>query len=59
VESWRLALHADLDDAVTHTPLPAAPDAARVDAWLRSVRARSAREALAVGGEPGTAGGGA
>ncbi|WP_234361837.1 DNA polymerase beta superfamily protein [Plantactinospora sp. BB1] len=46
VERWRLALHADLDDAVTHTPLPAAPDAARVDAWLYSVRARSAREAL-------------
>ncbi|MEN3610696.1 nucleotidyltransferase domain-containing protein [Plantactinospora sp. ZYX-F-223] len=46
VERWRLALHADLDDAVTHTPLPAVPDTARVDAWLYSVRARSAREAL-------------
>ncbi|MDG4786307.1 nucleotidyltransferase domain-containing protein [Micromonospora sp. WMMD1102] len=44
VERWRLALHADLDEAVTHTPLPAAPDAARVDAWLHSVRARGARE---------------
>ncbi|MEQ4303045.1 nucleotidyltransferase domain-containing protein [Plantactinospora sp. B6F1] len=46
VERWRLVLHADLDDALTHTPLPAMPDTARVDAWLYSVRARSAREAL-------------
>ncbi|GIG91624.1 hypothetical protein Pen02_65600 [Plantactinospora endophytica] len=46
VERWRLALHADLDDAVSHTPLPAVPETARVDAWLYSVRARSAREAL-------------
>ncbi|MBB5873789.1 hypothetical protein F4553_007223 [Allocatelliglobosispora scoriae] len=46
VEAWRLRLHAELDDALDHTPLPAAPDAARVDAWLRSVRARSARETL-------------
>jgi hypothetical protein len=43
VEAWRLRLHAELDDALDHTPLPAAPDAVRVDAWLRSVRARSAR----------------
>lgn len=48
VEAWRLALHAELDDALETTPLPAAPDVARVDTWLRSVRARSAREALSV-----------
>jgi hypothetical protein len=42
IEAWRLELHADVDDALEHTPLPAAPDAERVDAWLRSVRARSA-----------------
>lgn len=47
VEAWRLALHADLDDALEHTPLPAVPDTARVNDWLYSVRARSAREALA------------
>ncbi|MDR7280827.1 nucleotidyltransferase domain-containing protein [Catenuloplanes atrovinosus] len=47
VETWRLSLHAQIDDALDATPLPAVPDAARVDAWLRSVRARSAREALA------------
>jgi hypothetical protein len=41
VERWRLALHAELDTALDHTPLPAAPDTERVDAWLRSVRARS------------------
>ncbi|SDY90974.1 hypothetical protein SAMN05444365_10499 [Micromonospora pattaloongensis] len=40
VESWRLSLHADLDAALEVTPLPAAPDVARVDAWLRAVRAR-------------------
>ncbi|MBE1488647.1 nucleotidyltransferase domain-containing protein [Plantactinospora soyae] len=45
VESWRLALHGELDDALTHTPLPAVPDTARVDAWLYSVRARGARPA--------------
>lgn len=50
VEAWRLALHAELDDALDTTPLPAAPDAARVDAWLRSVRARSARDALVIPG---------
>jgi uncharacterized protein len=42
VEVWRLALHAQIDDALDHTPLPAAPDVARVDSWLHSVRARSA-----------------
>jgi hypothetical protein len=42
VERWRLSLHTDLDDALLHTPLPPAPDFARVDSWLRSVRARSA-----------------
>jgi uncharacterized protein len=47
VEAWRLALHADLDDALEHTPLPAVPDTVRVNDWLYSVRARSAREALA------------
>ncbi|MEV1287639.1 nucleotidyltransferase domain-containing protein [Micromonospora sp. NPDC049679] len=46
VETWRLALHAELDAALEATPLPAVPDVARVDAWLRSVRARSARVAL-------------
>jgi|HigsolmetaAR206D_1030411.scaffolds.fasta_scaffold00767_11 hypothetical protein len=46
VERWRLALHADLDAALARTPLPAGPDTARVDAWLYSVRARSARRAL-------------
>jgi uncharacterized protein len=45
-EAWRLRLHADLDDALDHTPLPAGPDAGRVDGWLYSVRARGAREAL-------------
>lgn len=47
VERRRLALHRRLDDALARTPLPAAPDAARVDAWLRSVRARSAAAYLA------------
>jgi hypothetical protein len=43
VERWRLSLHAELDTALDRTPLPAAPDTERVDAWLRSVRARSIR----------------
>jgi hypothetical protein len=47
VEAWRLALHAELDDALEHTPLPAVPHTAAVNAWLHSVRARSARQALA------------
>jgi predicted nucleotidyltransferase len=47
VEQWRLRLHRDLDDVLEHTPLPAAPDVARVDAWLRSVRERSVRKELA------------
>jgi uncharacterized protein len=42
VEAWRLRLHRELDDALDHSPLPAVPDVERVDAWLRSVRARSA-----------------
>ena len=46
VETWRLSLHAQIDDALDHTPLPAAPDVARVDTWLRSVRARSAAAVL-------------
>ncbi|MDP9797718.1 hypothetical protein J2S43_006230 [Catenuloplanes nepalensis] len=46
VETWRLSLHAQIDDALDHSPLPAVPDVARVDAWLRSVRARSAAEVL-------------
>jgi uncharacterized protein len=41
VESWRIGLHAELDQALDTTPLPPAPDVARVDTWLRSVRARS------------------
>ncbi|MET7279586.1 nucleotidyltransferase domain-containing protein [Kribbella sp. NPDC005582] len=40
VEQWRLGLHADLDDALRRTVLPATPDVARVDDWLRSVRRR-------------------
>jgi hypothetical protein len=47
VERWRLALHEEVDAALESTPLPGAPDVPRVDAWLRDVRARSAREALA------------
>jgi len=46
VEAWRLELHAQLDDALDRTLLPAGPDTARIDAWLYSVRARSARAAL-------------
>jgi hypothetical protein len=45
-DRWRLSLHASIDSALTRTPLPAVPDAARVDDWLRSVRARSAAESL-------------
>jgi hypothetical protein len=41
VERWRLELHRDLDDALLETPLPAAPQVERVDAWLRSVRRRN------------------
>lgn len=40
VEAWRLALHADLDDALEHTPLPAVPDTGAVNAWLYSARSR-------------------
>jgi hypothetical protein len=46
VESWRLRLHHELDEAIDLTPLPAVPDVERVDAWLRSVRARSAEGPL-------------
>jgi hypothetical protein len=41
VEQWRLGLHEELDNALRRTVLPATPDVARVDAWLRSVRKRS------------------
>lgn len=41
VEKWRLSLHRELDDALAHTVLPAAPEVGRVDEWLRSVRRRS------------------
>ena len=40
VEQWRLALHGEFDEAAARTVLPAEPDAVRVDAWLRDVRAR-------------------
>jgi uncharacterized protein len=43
VERWRLRLHADLDAALEHTPLPAGPEVATVDRWLHSVRARMVR----------------
>jgi len=46
VQAWRLALHAALEDALPQTPLPSAPDTARVDRWLHDVRARSAKECL-------------
>lgn len=46
VEKWRLSLHHDLDQALARTVLPAVPQVSIVDAWLRDVRARSAREAL-------------
>jgi len=41
VESWRMLLHQQLDEALAVTPLPASPDVGRVDSWLSSVRARS------------------
>lgn len=41
VEQWRLGLHEELGNALQRTVLPATPDVARVDAWLRSVRKRS------------------
>lgn len=41
VERWRLGLHEELDKAMQQTLLPATPDVARVDTWLRSVRKRS------------------
>ncbi|WP_238164524.1 DNA polymerase beta superfamily protein [Kribbella pittospori] len=41
VEQWRLTLHEDLDKALQQTVLPATPDVARIDSWLRSVRRRS------------------
>jgi hypothetical protein len=47
VERWRLELHREIDAALEVTRLPVAPDVQRVDGWLRDVRARSAREALA------------
>ncbi|GAA1701173.1 hypothetical protein GCM10009745_55360 [Kribbella yunnanensis] len=45
VEKWRLGLHGELDDALRRTVLPATPDVARVDDWLRSVRRRSLDDA--------------
>ena len=45
VEHWRLSLHEELDIALQQTVLPATPDVARVDAWLRSVRRRSISDA--------------
>jgi hypothetical protein len=48
VEAWRLALHRDLDADLDRSPLPAGPDVAAIDGWLRDVRARSAREASAL-----------
>lgn len=46
VESWRLELHGQLDDALATTVLPALPDVARVDSWLRDIRARDVRTEL-------------
>jgi hypothetical protein len=45
VEHWRLSLHEELDQALRKTVLPATPDVARVDAWLKSVRRRSIGDA--------------
>lgn len=45
VERWRLSLHEELDRALQKTVLPATPDVATVDAWLRSVRRRSIDDA--------------
>lgn len=45
VERWRLDLHEQLDRALAKTMLPATPDVARVDTWLRSVRRRSIGDA--------------
>ena len=45
VERWRLDLHEELDKALQHTVLPATPDVAQVDHWLRSVRRRSVGDA--------------
>lgn len=44
VEAWRHALHRELDDALDDSPLPAAPDVTRVDAWLHDVRRRDLQE---------------
>lgn len=46
VERWRQELHRTLETALDRTPLPATPDTARVDAWLRSVRRRAAEGEL-------------
>lgn len=40
VEAWRHRLHAQVDDALAVTVLPAHPDVAGVDDWLVSVRER-------------------
>jgi hypothetical protein len=41
VERWRLTLHEELDKSLQRTVLPATPDVATIDAWLRSVRKRT------------------
>jgi uncharacterized protein len=48
VEAWRMSLHTEVDDALARTALPAVPDTGTVNAWLYSVRARSARLAAEV-----------
>jgi hypothetical protein len=45
VERWRLDLHDELENALQKTVLPAVPNVAKVDAWLRSVRGRSIGDA--------------
>ncbi len=40
VERWRRSLHGRVDDALDRTVLPPAPDVARVEEWLVSVRRR-------------------
>jgi hypothetical protein len=42
VERWRLELHAQVDQALVSSPLPAVPDVVLVDDWLYSVRRRGA-----------------
>ena len=42
VEEWRGRLHAAVDAALPHSPLPDEPDVARVDAFLIAARRRAA-----------------